>query len=107
MFISIREMLRLCLSCCVASLHPEEKVPLLLQKLLNAFVPGSFSKVDPALWDHVVLGDVIVYADDPVVYDVNGVVITVLLWFSLRSYSRGGDDCDCWFFCCWIDGGGR
>lgn len=71
----------------MASLHPEEKVPLLLQKLLNALVPGSFSEVDPALWDQIVLGDVVVHADDPVIYDVNGVVVTALIWPSLRSYS--------------------
>ena len=69
----------------MASLHSEEKVPLLLQKLLNAFVLGSLSEVDPALWDQIVLGDVVVYADDPVVYDVDGVVLTVLLWSLLRS----------------------
>lgn len=106
-FISIREMRRLGLSCCVASLHPKEKVPLLLQKLLNAFVPGFLSEVDPPLWDQIVLGDVVVYADDPVVYDVYGVVLTVLLCSPLRSYSRGGDGCAGWFFCCWRDGGGR
>lgn len=71
----------------MASLHPEEKVPLLLQKLLNAFVPGSLSEVYPALWDQIVLGDVVVHADDPVIHDIDGVIITALIWLSLRSYS--------------------
>lgn len=85
MFISIREMRRLGPSCSVASLHPEEKVSFLLQKLLNTFVPGSLSEVDPPLWDQIVLGDVIVHADDPVIHDINRVVLIVLLWLLLRS----------------------
>lgn len=96
-------MKRLGLSCCVASLHPEEKVPLLLQKLLNAFVLGPLSEVDPSLWDEIVLGDVVVHADDPVVYAIDRVVLTVLFWSLLRS----GDSCDGCFCCCRSDGGGR
>lgn len=55
----------------MASFHPEEKVSFLFQKLLNAFVPGSFSEVDPSLWDQVVLGDVVVRSEDSVVKDVD------------------------------------
>lgn len=64
-------MRRLGLSCCVASLHPEEKVTLFLQKLLNALVLGSLAEVDPTLWDQIVLGDVVVHGDISVVRDVN------------------------------------
>lgn len=67
MFISIREMRRLGLACCMASLHSEEKVPLLLKELLNAFVPGFFTEVYPTFRDQVVLRDVIVHARDPAV----------------------------------------
>lgn len=77
-------MRRLDLSYSVTSLHPEEKVPLLLQKLLNAFVLGSLSEINPTPWDQIVLGDIVVYADDPVVYDVDGVVLIVLPWSLLR-----------------------
>ena len=80
----------------MASLHPQEKVPLLFQKLLNAFVPGSLSKVDPAFRYLIVLGNVTV-RDCALVIDVDQIVIVALVWPSLRSFCaffrRRGDTC--------------
>lgn len=82
-------------------LHPQQKVPLLLQEFLDAFVPCSLPEEHTASsGDQVVLGDVVVHSYDTVVGIIDGVVLSGLLLAAWWPRGFFGFCCHCGDGCC-------